>query len=108
MIRWWCYGSIAFDHQTLCPAAAPDYVARILAAFRKEPERAAAALLEPLSDREMEVLRFIAANLSTQDIADTLVISLNTVKTHIRRLYGKLSVGSRLEAVERTREPGLL
>jgi len=89
-------------------AASADYAARILAAFRKEPERAAAALVEPLSDREMEVLRLIAANLSNQDIAATLVVSLNTVKTHIRRLYGKLSASSRLEAVERARDLGLL
>jgi len=88
-------------------AVSADYVARILAAFRKEPKRTA-ALVEPLSDREMEVLRLIAANLSNQDIAGTLVVSLNTVKTHIRRLYGKLSVSSRLAAVERARALGLL
>jgi LuxR family maltose regulon positive regulatory protein len=90
-------------------AAAPDYVGRILAALHAEAERAAAApLLEPLSDREMEVLCLIAAHLSNQEIADTLVVSLNTVKTHVRRLYGKLNVGSRLAAVERARELGLL
>lgn len=88
---------------------APDYVARILAAFRQESKQAATGeLLESLSDREMEVLRLIAANFSNQDIADTLVVSLNTVKTHVQRLYGKLSVNSRLEAVERARELGLL
>ncbi|MBN2389616.1 MAG: LuxR family transcriptional regulator [Anaerolineae bacterium] len=91
-------------------AVTPDYVAKILAAFREEPKQATTGdeLLEPLSDREMEVLCLIAANMSNQDIADTLVVSLNTVKTHIRRLYGKLSVNSRLEAVERGRELGLL
>ncbi|MFN2285821.1 MAG: response regulator transcription factor, partial [Anaerolineae bacterium] len=86
-----------------------DYVAKILAAFREESKQATSSeLLEPLSDREMEVLRLIAANMSNRNIADTLVVSLNTVKTHIRRLYGKLSVGSRLEAIERGRELGLL
>jgi len=89
-------------------AVSADYVARILTAFRKEPERVTAELLEPLSDREMEVLRLIAVNLSNQDIAATLVVSLNTVKTHIRRLYGKLNASSRLAAVERARELRLL
>ncbi|MBN2006074.1 MAG: hypothetical protein JXA21_22140 [Anaerolineae bacterium] len=88
---------------------APEYVARILAAFRKEADRAGAGgLVEPLSDREMEVLRLIAAHMSNREIAGTLVVSLNTVKTHIRRLYGKLNVNSRLETVERARELGLL
>ncbi len=96
-------------HQAAAHGIAPDYVGRILVALRVEAERAAAApLLEPLSEREMEVLRLIAAHLSNQEIADTLVVSLNTVKTHVRRLYGKLNAGSRLEAVERARELGLL
>ncbi|MGC9395352.1 MAG: LuxR C-terminal-related transcriptional regulator [Anaerolineae bacterium] len=91
-----------------CPVAL-EFVARILAAFCRESEQAGAGeLVEPLSDREMEVLRLIAANLSNQEIADTLVLSLNTIKTHIRRLYGKLSVSSRLEAVERARDLALL
>jgi LuxR family maltose regulon positive regulatory protein len=92
-------------------AIAPAYVDRILAAFCDESEQAADGnnvLLEPLSDREMEVLRLIAAQMSNQEIADALVISINTVKTHIRRLYDKLNVSSRLAAVERGRALGLL
>jgi ATP/maltotriose-dependent transcriptional regulator MalT len=61
-----------------------------------------------LSDRELEVLRLIAAGLSNREIADTLVVSINTVKTHIRRLYGKLSVSNRLQAVERAKELHIL
>jgi len=88
---------------------APDYVARILAEFRREAGRVAAGgLLEPLSEREAAVLRLIAANLSNQEIADALVVSLNTVKTHVRRLYGKLNAGNRLEAIKRAGELGLL
>ncbi|MBN1979278.1 MAG: LuxR family transcriptional regulator [Anaerolineae bacterium] len=89
---------------------APDTVAAILAAFHGASERGVASdeLPEPLSDREMEVLRLIAAQMSNQEIADALVISVNTVKTHIRRLYGKLGVSSRLAAVERGRALGLL
>jgi LuxR family maltose regulon positive regulatory protein len=56
----------------------------------------------------MEILRLIAVGLSNQKIADTLVVSVNTVKTHVRRLYSKLSVNNRIQAVERARELDLL
>jgi LuxR family maltose regulon positive regulatory protein len=89
-----------------------DYVARILAAFpaqaRPEEESPVVSLVEPLSERETEVLGLIAADLSNQDIADALFISVNTVKTHVKRLYGKLYVNSRVQAIERARELGLL
>ena len=65
-------------------------------------------LVEPLSDRELEVLRLLAANCSNQEIAEALVVSVNTVKTHISRLYGKLGVHTRFEAVERARALHLL
>ncbi|MEJ2288431.1 MAG: LuxR C-terminal-related transcriptional regulator [Deinococcales bacterium] len=63
---------------------------------------------EPLSEREVDVLRLIAAGLANKQIARRLDVSTNTVKTHVRRLYGKLSVHSRLQVVERGRELGLL
>jgi LuxR family maltose regulon positive regulatory protein len=89
---------------------APDYVGKLLDAFRAGdlPSPDVPTLVEPPSDRELEVLRLIAAGLSNQEIADTLVVSINTVKTHVRRLYGKLSVHSRLQAVERSKELDLL
>ncbi len=65
-------------------------------------------LIEPLSERELEVLRLVAANRSHQEIAQALVISINTVKTHLSRLYGKLYARNRLEAIERATEAGLL
>jgi LuxR family maltose regulon positive regulatory protein len=99
--------------QAAARGLAPDYVSTLLKAFHEEQTRdlpltPIPTLVEPLSDRELEILRLIAAGLSNQEIADTLVVSINTVKTHIRRLYGKLSVNSRLQAVERARELGLL
>ncbi len=63
---------------------------------------------EPLSDREQEVLGLIAAGLSNEAIADRLVVSVNTVKTHVKNLYGKLGTGSRTQTVARARELGLL
>jgi LuxR family maltose regulon positive regulatory protein len=63
---------------------------------------------EPLTDRELEVLRLLAAGLSNAEIADRLVVSLNTVKTHARSIFGKLHVESRTQAVARARELHLL
>jgi ATP/maltotriose-dependent transcriptional regulator MalT len=56
----------------------------------------------------MEVLQLIAAGNSNQDIADKLVITMRTVKKHTGNIYGKLNVGSRIQAVARARERGLL
>ncbi|MCD6286821.1 MAG: hypothetical protein J7M39_12995, partial [Anaerolineae bacterium] len=81
-----------------------DYIARLLGAFSASRP----VLSEPLSPREDEALHLIADQLSNQEIAETLFVSVNTVKTHIRRLYSKLGAGSRLEAVMRAQEIGLL
>jgi len=67
-----------------------------------------AMLAEPISDREQGVLELIAKGLSNQEIADTLHISLHTVKTHARRINAKLEVRSRTQATVRARELGLL
>jgi LuxR family maltose regulon positive regulatory protein len=65
-------------------------------------------LAEPLSDRELEVLRLIAAGHSNQAIADTLIIAVSTVKRHINNLYGQLAVQSRTQAIWGARELDLL
>jgi len=65
-------------------------------------------LLEPLSERELEVLRRVAAGYSNKAIAQDLVVAASTVKRHISNIYGKLAVGSRVQAVARARELGLL
>ena len=69
---------------------------------------APSALVEPLSAREIEVLRLLDAGLSNQQIAARLNIAASTVKTHINNLYGKLGVQTRVQAVNRARELGLL
>jgi LuxR family maltose regulon positive regulatory protein len=65
-------------------------------------------LVEPLTEREIEILRLIAAGSSNQAIADTLVIAISTVKRHINNIYGKLDVQSRTQALVRGRELNLL
>jgi LuxR family maltose regulon positive regulatory protein len=69
---------------------------------------AADGLVDPLSERELEVLRLLATDLSGPDIARHLVVSLNTVRTHTKNIYAKLGATSRREAVRRAGELGLL
>lgn len=83
------------------------YVGRILAAARVVA-RLDADLREPLSARELEVLRLVAAGLSNREIARKLVISTGTAKTHLHHVCGKLGVRNRLEAMNRGRALGLL
>jgi len=105
--------------QLLIQAAArgimPHYTARLLAAFecgtkdeRQTTEITPLSLIEPLSPRELEVLQLIAQGLSNREIGERLFLALTTVKGHNRRIYGKLQVQRRTEAVARARELGLL
>ena len=97
----------------------PAYVAKLLAAFQDElmagenkPVAAGAPKIqpvyEPLSPRELEVLRLIAGGLSNHDIGERLFLALDTVKGHNRRIFEKLRVQRRTEAVARARELGLI
>jgi LuxR family maltose regulon positive regulatory protein len=95
----------------------PEYVRRLLAAFpRSKPSQAGphesqvdqSRLIEPLSERELEVLQRLADGLTNREIADRLYLSLNTVKVHTRNIYGKLGVNNRTQAVTRAGELGLL
>jgi LuxR family maltose regulon positive regulatory protein len=86
---------------------APEYLGQILSALGeqlKETSRGDQALLEPLSERELQVMRLVVAGLSNRQIADQLVLSLGTVKTHIHHIYGKLDVRNRAQAIARVRE----
>jgi LuxR family maltose regulon positive regulatory protein len=102
--------------QALGKGAGGDYARRLLAAFEapKSPGISATAvantggLAEPLTTREIEILRLVAAGMRNQEIADLLVISLPTVKRHIANTYGKLGVTHRTEAVALANELNLL
>jgi len=109
--------------QLLLEAAArgimPDYTGKLLAAFGAEARRsegesplptssASQPLIEPLSGRELEVLRLFRTELSGPEIANELVVALSTVRTHTKSIYRKLGVNSRRAAVRRAAELGLI
>jgi LuxR family maltose regulon positive regulatory protein len=93
------------------------YLDRVLAAFPKQylasqPKRMAKqtpaqSLLEPLSERELQVLQLLAQGASNQEIAQELVIAVDTVKRHVHHILAKLGVQNRLQAVRQARKLGL-
>ncbi len=92
------------------------YVGHLLAAFGVTPvlpgqskiDHPKPETVEPLSEREMEVLRLLPTSLSTAEMADELVISVNTLRTHLKSIYGKLGAHSRYDATARAKDLGLL
>jgi LuxR family maltose regulon positive regulatory protein len=95
----------------LAQSVVPNYVARLLAIFDQQAEGGSSmveALVDPLSERESQVLRLIVAGLSNLEIAEELTIAESTVKTHINHIYGKLSVKSRTQAIAKARELKML
>ncbi|UCC85995.1 MAG: hypothetical protein JSV81_14180 [Anaerolineales bacterium] len=93
---------------------APEYVGRLLAATAATPPHSntstltAQPLVDPLSERELEVLRLIAAGLSNQQIADELFLAVGTVKKHTHNIHSKLGVRSRTQAILRAKELQLI
>ena len=89
-----------------------DYLKRLLTAFKQAPKigtpspslPAQEELIEPLSERELEVLGLVAEGCSNQEIANRLFITLRTVKSHTNHIYAKLGVKNRTQAVARGRE----
>ncbi len=99
--------------QLLRKADASAYARRLLNAFGEPAQLPSApaqlsTLAEPLTAREIEVLRLIAAGMRNQEIADRLFVSLPTIKRHVANAYGKLGVSHRTEAVARANELNLL
>lgn len=88
------------------------HLKRVLRAFAPAEAQAAVppvtALVEPLTARELEVLSFIAAGHRNREIADELVVTLDTVKKHTTHIFDKLGAANRTEAVMRARELGLI
>ena len=96
-------------YPTLTDPALAQFARRILEAFpapapRKPLPAAPPGLVEPLTEREVQVLRLLSLGLSNQAVADQLVISHATVKTHIRHIFEKLGVENRIEALNKAKE----
>ena len=93
---------------------APQFVERLLSAFESrrkptpEPSKGTETLIEPLSERELQVLQLLAQGCADKQIAGKLVISRETVHKHLKNIYEKLSVHRRTEAIARASELGLL
>jgi LuxR family maltose regulon positive regulatory protein len=95
----------------------PGYVSKLLAAFGVSecrsmgetlPHVHTQPLIEPLTKRELEVLRLVVRGLSNQEIAEVLFIAVGTVKTHVHNIYGKLGVRDRPQAIARAGELNLV
>ncbi len=107
--------------QALTQGIAPQYISKLLAAFGDAAEAAPSStvlrpssslvnqpLVDPLTQRELEVLCLIADGLSNREIAQELVVAVSTVKSHINHIYGKLDAKSRIQAVTKAQALGLL
>ena len=101
--------------RTASRGRASTYMGRLLAAFGDKQLHGVASyapqmqpLVEPLTERELEVLQLLAEELSNAEIGQRLFISLPTVKSHTRNIYGKLGVHSRKQAVAQARALGIL
>ncbi len=105
----------ALLHRALARGVTSDYTARLLAAFpsvdqevHSSPPPVPFPFNEPLSERELEVLRLLASGASNREIADELSIALSTARKHVSNIIGKLGVHNRTQAVSRGRDLGLL
>ena len=102
---------VALLRQAYAHRIAPDYVVSLLSATGSVTPAAPARafpLVEPLTERELDVLRLLAAGLSNASMARELVITVGTVKSHVNHIYGKLGVQSRSQAIARAHTLQLL
>ena len=84
----------------------PTVAAKVVAEFARlttQPGTSVQPLAEPLTERELEILRLLTTDLSTREMAEQLVVSVNTIKTQIKNIYAKLNVHSREEALDKAR-----
>jgi LuxR family maltose regulon positive regulatory protein len=101
------FGLIPLLQEAARRGISPDYIGRILNAYG-HGKKLTVRLVEPLSERELEVLRLMTAGLSNREIAEKLIISMGTAKTHVHNVCGKLEVRNRTEAAIRAKELSLV
>ena len=110
--------------EALARGIMPGYVEKLLAAFPRTEDRElrteltkslpsvlnpqSSSLVEPLSERELEVLRLLGTDLNGPEIAHELMVSLNTMRTHTKNIYTKLGVNNRRAAIRRAKELDLV
>jgi DNA-binding NarL/FixJ family response regulator len=85
----------------------PAVAAKVVAEFTRlssQPIPRLQPLAEPLTERELEILRLLKTDLSTREMAEHLVVSVNTIKTQLKSIYDKLDVHSREEALDKARQ----
>ena len=102
---------VALLRQAYARGIAPDYVVTLLSAFGEQTVAAPShpgSLVEPLTERELDVLRLLVTGLSNAEMARELIITVGTVKRHVNSIYGKLGVNSRTQAVTRAHTLHLL
>jgi LuxR family maltose regulon positive regulatory protein len=104
-------------HEAAGRGISPEYTSRLLAAFpdsesrptaSAKPQKPESEMVELLSERELEVLRLLTTHLSSTEIAEELIISANTVRSHIKHIYSKLNAHGRTDAIQRAKELHLL
>jgi LuxR family maltose regulon positive regulatory protein len=96
------------DHNVAKAGFSLSYAKKILSAFKSGKPPKIEGLMDPISERELEILHLITAGLSNREIAEKLFISLNTVKTHTKNINSKLNVTSRTKAAARAKELGVI
>ena len=101
-------------HEAISRERTPDYARQLLATYSPARSKQVgqsivqSPIVERLSERELEVLQYIAQGFTNQETADQLYLSLYTVKAHARNIYSKLGVNNRTQAVNKARESGIL
>ena len=93
---------------TAFTAPQPESPSRTEAVEKRGPRVQGAGLVEQLTERELDVLRLLNAGLTSNEIAVELYLSVHTVRTHIKSIYGKLNASRRIEAIDRARELNLI
>jgi len=108
------WGTAMTTLRTILAAAAPDFpleastAQELLAKIPVHTATAATSLIEALTKREVDVLRWLESELSVAEIGEQLFVSANTIKTHVKNIYAKLGARSRYEAISVAKERGLI
>ncbi|MBN1316591.1 MAG: hypothetical protein JXA42_14030, partial [Anaerolineales bacterium] len=115
-VRIFDYGQpvVKLLRRALAGGIYPKYSAQLLAAFEPHSDQSdssapsSESLIEPLTDRERQVLNLLTTSLSTPEIAREMVVAPSTIRTHVRNIYNKLGVHNRIEAIHKARDLGLI